>query len=351
MAAWLLLLLYLPAALAAACPLPLLRIANVPEALWGGAIGYLRFLFAGAFFVGLKGLLAGFLQGHGDSGVPGFLAAASVVSQTALTLLCSVSWNMGAAGSAAAVMANNLIFCALLGLYAWKTYGLCSILPPREIPQDAWLELRRNIRAKTGLMMLLWLGSFVFSREVNRLPQTVIAANAYVSAINDVCMEIVFAYGTAAMVAAGQNYGSKERRPGHYRAMIRHYIRSFLIQGEALSAVFLALAWTGGERLIRWLAGGDAPDQLVGTAAMLLRIISLGYPALAVLLICRCALQSMGQYQAQLLLGILAVCISLVCACFVPQYGAPVIGICIFLKLLVPGCCAGVAYMVFMKKR
>lgn len=36
---------------------------------------------------------------------------------------------------------------------------------------------------------------------------------AYVTAINNVCMEIVFAYGTAALVASGQNYGSRERCP------------------------------------------------------------------------------------------------------------------------------------------
>lgn len=343
-AVYVLLFLYVPAVLAAFSPQPVLRAVNVPGELWTAAGGYLRYVFLGAFFVGLKGILIGLLQGYGESRVPGFLAAVSVVTQSFFTYFYSDLLHMGAKGSAAAVLFNNLIFCVILLSYVQNVYGTFSFLLPGEIGSGTWRELWRNMYAKTGLMMFLWLGSFVFQRQVNRLPETVIAADAYVTAIYNVCTEIVFAYGTAALVATGQNYGSRERDPDHYGAMIRYYNRKFLLQGLMLSAGFLLLFWTGGETLIRWTAGSQASGQLVETAAGMLRIIGAGYPALAILLVCRCALQSMGQYRVQLELGILGLLISVLCSFLVLRYGAVIIGLCIFLKLLIPGCWAGICY-------
>lgn len=349
-ALYIILAVYAPVVFAALFPQMVLPAANVQEELSRESCAYLRLIFLGAFPVGVKGLLIGIVQSHGDSRVSGCLSAASVVMQTFLTLFFSSFLQMGAEGSAAAVLCNNLLFCLILGVYYRKMYGMISFVSPAKISRQSWKELWKNIYAKTGMMLFLWMGSFVFQRQVNRLSEAVIAADAYVTAINNVCMEIVFAYGTAALVASGQNYGSRERYPDRWKRMVQSYNRKFLKQGLLFSACFSALFLAGGEALIRWTAGEGASGQLVAAGAAQLRIISLGYPPMAVLYVCRCALQSMGQYRIQLVLGCLTFLISLFCSFLVVPVGATMLGTCILLKLLLPGICAGVYYGKYMKK-
>ncbi len=58
---------------------------------------------------------------------------------------------------------------------------------------------------------------------------------------------------------------------------------------------------------------------------------------MAVLYVCRCALQSMGQYRIQLVLGCLTFLISLSCSFLVVPVGAPMLGTCILFEASASG--------------
>lgn len=63
--------------------------------------------------------------------------------------------------------------------------------------------------AKSGMMMVIWLGSLLMQRSVNGFSGEIIAATAYANTVNAFFMSIFSAYATAAGIIAGQNKGKQ----------------------------------------------------------------------------------------------------------------------------------------------
>lgn len=337
------------ALVAAAFPGYPARAANVPEAIFPEACLYLRFLFAGAFFVGMKGLLIGLVQGFGDSKMVSVLSMASVVLQTLLVLLLVGGLHMGVEGSALAVIFNNLICCLILAYYYRRKYiNMVPSVHPGDIDGHTWGELVYNAVAKSSMMLIIWVGSFVFSRQVNNLPSELIAINTYARSINTVFVEVVSAFGTAATVMLGQNFGTDTKDKKQRYPMMVYYARR-LFTGAILASLLVTLLFGAfGRFIFAFIAGVSPAETMASLGALELGIFGLGYPGLAILLVSRWGLQAMGRYRIQPVLGIIETIVNVVAARFVVDIGIAAIGWCSFFKWVLPGIAAGSVFLIVM---
>lgn len=346
-----LLIMMIPAAGAAAFPKYPALAMNISEQLLPQACLYLRFLFIGAFFVALKGLLIGLLQGFGDSRIIGLLSILSVVTQTLLVVLLVGGLHMGVEGSALAIILNNLLFCLIYGGYSFYRYKeRIPFFRPDQIDSVIYGELLHNAVAKTSMMLIIWIGSFAFSRQINNLSSDLIAAHTYVRSLYSVFVEIVSAFGTAAAVMIGQNFGTGGQHGKENAALILIYSRVLLI-GSLLTSLLITLIFVVfGKTLYVLVSGVSASDEIVAAGVLLFRIIGCGFPGLAVLLVGRYGLQAMGYYKIQPVLGVIETIVNITCSRFVSTYGVSVIGWCTFLKWVIPGLVAGAVFFFALRQ-
>lgn len=319
----------------------LMDVISVPETLRGDAGGYLFFLIVGAGILGLKNLLLCTIQGMGDSRFPGILSMAGVVSQTVLTVFFIAGLRCGVASSAFSILLNNMILSACMIFYLYRHCREWLFGRMREkIPAEIWMELLKSGINKSGMMILIGLGTLSMQKAVNRLSSEIIAANAYVGTINGVLVELYYAYAVAAGVIAGQNTGRKNVE------LIRFYNRKLIFRDFCWSAGFILLSLSAAPWLICLLAGSGAALEVIGAGSMGLRICCVGYPGVCLLMISRNVLQSMGDYTILPLLGFMEMMVNVVMSFLVPEYGYPVIFLAVCLKWWIPGT---VAYMWYRR--
>lgn len=294
----------------------LMTLGNVPAQLRAAAAPYLMLSFAGTGAVAAKLLLVVLLQAVGDTGYFSALAVLGTIANTALvTLFIGVQQGGVACAALATLLTNGLLALLLLRHLRRKWPELLQTFPIREIPAAVWWNLLQNGGAKTIYFFLGALGTLVLQRGINSLAPQLIAAQALALSLQSLLIAPQGELGTASAVITGQNVGAGNRQ--NILAYHRRLIRLFVVLGTAAAA----LVWLGGQPLVQLVAGPEKSPEVTGAALHWLRIAVLIFPfSFAVLY--RNALQALAQYGGVVLLGILEVVCSAVCAwVLIPCWG------------------------------
>ena len=322
-----------------------LKLMNVPPVLWTDTRRYLFFLMAGSGFLGLKNLLFCIVQGLGDSAFSGFLSMAGIVVLTGITVLLIVGLRMGVEASALAVLLNNVLQCLCLILYLFRNYR--NRLRYTAFWKLSWSVIRQLLNsgiAKSGMMILVGIGSIVMQRAINKMTSEQIAANTYASSVSTFFMYLISAYGTAAGIISGQNMGNRNLKN------IKNYNRRLLIRCGWVCLLVCFLCIGQAHWILRLLTGPEVAERIIHTGAQWLCICCLGYPGLSLLLISRNALQAMGAHRILPFLGILEMTVNILLAGFVPYYGPLAVSMSVVLKWSIPGIISFVGYHRIIKK-
>lgn len=324
----------------------LMDLLDIPSGLRADAQKYLFFLFIGSGFWGLKNLLYCTIQGMGDTRFPGFVSIAGVVTHTFLTVFLIAGLQQGVESSAMAILLNNAFLSACLLIYLFfHNKNLFRWISFLKIPANVWKELLKNGIVKSGMMSIIGIGALFMQKAVNGLSTELIAANSYANTINSVIMEPLSAYATASGIITGQNEGC------HNLKNIQKYNRYLLRRDLLWCAFFILLNLSASPYIVRFLSGSGTSMNIIWAGALWLRICCFGYPVLCILVICRNALQSMGQYKILPVLGIMESLINMVMALFVSRYGYSFVCFSVVLKWMVPGIAAGIWYRKCIKNR
>lgn len=254
---------------------PMLKLLGTPDSILDWCTSYLYIMFLGSAGLAFYNILSGVLRGLGDSvSALLYLIVASGLN-IILDLVFVVNFHMGVNGVALATAIAQGI-SAVLCMY--RLYRL------KELFDLKWSYIRWNSRYAGNIIRLglpsgvtqaiLSMSMILVQSLTNSFGEQFIAANVIVMRVDGFAMLPNFSFGTALTTYAGQNAGAKEY----------DRISAGAKQGTIL-ALGISAAITGTILLFgKGLMGifTDTPE-LVELSMQMMRILAVGYIAMAVL--------------------------------------------------------------------
>jgi putative MATE family efflux protein len=253
---------------------PLLELLNTPPSIIDWCADYLKIFFLGAAGFSYYNILAGVLRGLGDSFSALIFLLVSTVLNIALDILFVVRFNMGVPGVALATIIAQGISAVLC---------LFKLLSMKEHFELNWSMLRVDKRlamqvVKLGLpsgvtQAIFSLAIILVQRLTNTFGEIVIAANVIVMRVDGFAMMPNFSFGSAMTTFAGQNIGAKRMdrvdQGTKHGTLMAVMVSVFLTLTVVVFGRYLMNAFTQTE-------------ELVTLSMRLLRILAVGYIAVAV---------------------------------------------------------------------
>lgn len=290
---------------------PLLTLTNVPESIRAHAREYLFWLFAGSGALVFHNLFLSMLYGLGESAFAGGVSAAGVCLQPILTLLF-VKHSGGMAGAVAqAQLVNRLILAAVLFGYLWWKYRylFAEGLKPSADAKE-WRELWSCGFSASVMLMIVWCGTFLIQRQVNRMPEVHISAYMYAIMVEDLILVPIWGCGEAASYILAQNAGA-----GKF-SQVRHYYRRLNGLGGIFCLILIGVVWLSAPSLVR-LVMGPASEEIYDCAIRWLHMMCFVFWEISAGEIGRSSLRAVGAYRSMQLLGILESVLRMVMGLFV----------------------------------
>ncbi|MCD7752077.1 MAG: hypothetical protein LUI10_10130 [Lachnospiraceae bacterium] len=320
---------------------PVMTLANIPDYMLQDAEPYMTVILMVGGFWGLENLLTQLVEIFAESRVPAVLSTVGVAAQTLMMIALITRGGLGVEASALAVLILHISKAFILTVWILLNPAGRKLLHPCLPSLPAWTELMKNGCSKSLMMVIIGLGAFAFTRQVNTLPEEILTGYSYGLTPLDLLMSSLSAYAVTAGLITGQN------REKHRIPVARKWNKSLLIGCSVLSAFYILIVLAFAPSLIRLLAGSEMTAESLHAACRILRIQVCALPFVGCYIVCRNILQSLGIYWVLPLLGAAEAFICLLFAwIFIPLYGytavcwsaavkwgiPALIGLCIYLK-------------------
>lgn len=294
----------------------MLEVLDTPAEIIGMSKSYLIILFAGTLITIFYNFGACVLRAVGDSKTPLYFLIFSSLVNIALDYLFIAIFHMGIAGAAIATLIAQGLSVILCLWYMVKKYPF--LIPKKSdcVFPRAMIRDQLGMGISMGLMnSIVSIGSVVLQSAVNSLGSVVIAGHTASRKLSEMFMQPIASLGMAATTFASQNYGAKQYE------RIREGIKKTNLLGGIVSLAVILISWTCIEYLVRLFV--DVTEvEVMETAAYYMRINSLFYMALVMVLTYRNVLQGFGQKTVPIFTSIL----EMVVKCVVTFTLAPVLG-------------------------
>lgn len=254
---------------------PLLELLNTPESIVGWCTSYLRILFIGVAGMAFYNILSGVLRGLGDSiSALVYLVVASVLN-IVLDLLFVAKMGMGVDGVAYATAIAQTISAILC---ARKLY-LMKELFDMKAEYIQWYQKYALGIIKLGIpsgitQAIISMSMIAVQSLTNSFGELFIAANVVVMRVDGFAMLPNFSFGTAMTTYAGQNVGAKQ----HDR--VTRGAKQGTLLALSCSAVITGMILLFGKHLMGIFTN---TPELVELSMNMMRILAVGYIAMAVL--------------------------------------------------------------------
>lgn len=300
--------------------LPLLKTflhwLDTPEDIFSQAYSYIFVILVGMIATIGYNMGAGFMRAIGNSRTPLYFLILSCALNVVLDILFVIVRKTGVAGAAWATVIAEAVSAALCFLYIYKTYA--DFLPGKE----DW-KLERKLTGEmfsTGLSMGLMLsvfslGSIVLQKGINSLGTQIITAHTASRRIYEMLMMPLSTVATANATFVGQNFGA-----GQY-GRIRRTLKQVMGIELLWSLASVLLAYTAGRPLL-WLLVGQADAVIMDNALLNLRVCTVFFFPLGVLLVMRNAIQPMGYKISPVISSAIELVVKILfCIMLVPKMG------------------------------
>lgn len=254
--------------------MPLLRLLNTPESIIYWCRDYLVIFFVGAAGFTFYNILSGILRGLGDSlSALMFLIVATILN-IFLDIWFVAKFRMGVAGVSLATVIAQLISA---GCCYWKLIRMTDVFRLRR--QDLKLNKACALRiirvgVPSGITQAIFsVSMLVVQTLTNSLGEMVIACNVIVMRVDGFAMMPNMTFGNAMSVYAGQNVGAGKLK------RVEDGTKQGMLLATATSAIITLLLVFLGHNLMRLFTQTEA---LIDLSARMLRILAVGYIAMAV---------------------------------------------------------------------
>lgn len=254
---------------------PLLKLLNTPDSIIDWCASYLYILFIGGAGLAYYNILSGVLRGLGDSVSALIYLVVACVLNIGLDLLFVIKFEMGVSGVALATAIAQAVSATLCAfkLYRMKEYFDLKSQYIKWNRMYAMNVVRLGI--PSGVTQAIMSMSMIAVQSLtNSFGEQFIAANVILMRVDGFAMMPNFSFGSAMTTFAGQNVGanaydrvSKGAKQGTLLALGVSTVvtGAILLVGKPLMGIF------------------TDTDELVDLSASLMRILAVGYMAMAVL--------------------------------------------------------------------
>lgn len=189
----------------------MLRMVNVPQAMYGDALVYLRIYFVGTIFSLVYNMGTALLRAMGDNKRPLYFLMASCLTNIILDVWFVTGLGWGVAGAAIATVISQVVSGVLVVIVMMHYDGAYTL---------HFKDIRFN---RHLLKRMLWIGfpagaqsalytvsNLVIQASANSFGETISAAYAAYGKIDAIYWMVVGALGTTITTIVGQNYGAKQ---------------------------------------------------------------------------------------------------------------------------------------------
>lgn len=253
---------------------PLLELLNTPESIIDWCTGYLNILFLGSVGFSYFNILSGILRGLGDSVSALVFLLVSTALNVVLDIVFVANFDMGVPGVAlATVLAQGLsaVLCLLKLAKMGEHFdmNLSMLKPDRDM---AWTVLKLGL--PSGLTQAIFSMAMIMVQSLtNSFGELVIACNVIVMRVDGFAMMPNFSFGSGMTTFAGQNIGA-----GKVDRVEKGTRDGTLIAVGVSTAITVILLFFGHYLMHVFT---DTPE-LVALSQRMLRILAVGYIAMAV---------------------------------------------------------------------
>lgn len=273
---------------------PVLRMMNVPKAIFEDAYIYIIILTVGMITTIMYNMFAGIMRAFGNSKSPLFYLIISTVLNIILNLLLVVIFQWGIAGAAIATVVSQGISAILAGINVYRSYRV--YLPYKEdwkFEAATIKELLSSGFAMALMFSFIDLGSVIYSSAVNNLGDVIITAHAASRRIIIMFVMVISSIATANSTFISQNWGAGRMD------RIEEGNRKSLYLGFIWSAFTLLVAIFFGKQFVVLITDTSNPE-IINVASFNFLTHAICFVPLTIFIIYRTALQGVGKRAAAL---------------------------------------------------
>lgn len=251
-----------------------MTLLKTPEDIFDMTCAYLKICFIGMLGCAFYNILAGILRGLGDSVTPLIFLLVACGLNIVLDIWFVAGFNMGVAGAAWATIISQAI-SAVLSLIRLLTMHDVVRLTLRGLwPKKSLLMQLIRLGLPSGITQAIFsLAMIVVQSLTNSFGSEIIAVNTVVMRVDGFAMMPNFTFGTAITTFAGQNIGAGKLD------RVEKGTKDCLKLGLSVSVVMVSAILIFGKYLMVLFT--DTPS-VIETGVLALRILAVGYVAMAV---------------------------------------------------------------------
>ena len=253
---------------------PLMTLLDTPPDVYDMAVDYLMIIVLGIMGTGYYNIASGVLRGLGDAFSPLLYLIVACVLNIVLDVVFVANFGMATVGVALATIIAQAV-SALLCLWRLTHMKETLQLTPRAlIPDKRMMASTIRLGLPSGLTQAIFsMAAIVVQALTNSFGTSVIACAIVVMRVDGFAMMPNFTFGMAMTTFVGQNVGAG--RMDRVQEGVKEGLRMGLIIAVALVASILIF----GENLMRLFT---KTDEVVTLGVHMMRILALGYIAMAV---------------------------------------------------------------------
>lgn len=253
---------------------PLMRLLDTPEDVYGMAVDYLTIVVLGIVGTGYYNIGSGILRGLGDAFSPLLFLIVACLLNIVLDIVFVANFGMATAGVALATVIAQAVSAALC---LWRLTHMKKTLRLTRrclLPDRRMMALTIRLGLPSGLTQAIFsMAAIVVQALTNSFGTSVIACAIVVMRVDGFAMMPNFTFGMAMTTFVGQNVGAARMD------RVQEGVRDGVRMGLAIAAVLVAGILLFGENLMRLFT---ETDEVVRLGVHMLRILAVGYIAMAV---------------------------------------------------------------------
>ncbi len=252
----------------------ILKALNTPDTIINDCASYLKITVFGIAGLAYYNILSGVLRGLGDSVSALVYLIVATILNIILDLVFVAKLNMGVAGVALATAIAQFV-SALLCLWKLANMKDIFVLKPKHLAMSkAHAKRIVKLGLPSGLTQAIFSSAMIIVQSLtNSFGELFIAANVIIMRVDGFAMMPNFSFGTAMTTYAGQNVGA-----GKYDRVVKGAKQGTFI-AVACSTIITVIILIFGKYLMGIFT---ETTELVNMSVYLMRILAVGYIAMAV---------------------------------------------------------------------
>lgn len=253
-----------------------MALLNTPEDIFDMTCDYMKIFFIGMLGSAFYNIISGILRGLGDSVMPLVFLLVACGLNIVLDIVFVADWglDLGVAGAAWATIISQAISAVLC---IWRMLSMKDVMTIKLKtlwPKKAMVMQLIRLGLPSGITQAIFsLAMIVVQSLTNSFGSSIIAVNTVVMRVDGFAMMPNFTFGTAITTFAGQNIGAGKLD------RVEKGTKDCLKIGLTVSIVMVSAILLFGKYLMVLFT---STPEVIETGVLALRILAVGYIAMAV---------------------------------------------------------------------